>query len=437
MLNIAYLFQAVNFVVTLSMLPLILNNINSYQYAVWSIFLTLFGFTLQIQTAIQNFVIREISRSYHNNSLAQFEKSWTLTKKLYAALSLLVALPIYLGGTFYLYQTQLLNENIFISWTILTAGYIATYMFAPLNAVLLATDKSIINNKINIFTRVLYLITCILLLNIYKDIISISSAFFISVTIGSIILFYIVDIKSVRRKINHISDTKKIQNNLAFRNFYLYGLYSFCSFFLYSGTILVAGALFPANIVASYSLGMQIGALLSAVALTPLPVWLAKQIDAIVSKNIDEQLYQLAKTLWAVNFVFLVGAAFAATFASQIVAYVSDDISPIASTYFLIILISFGVEANIFVLANFCAANGDYRYVRTYALIAFATAVGGSSAAVYFESLLPLMLFPAIGQSLFSLPIMLFRVSALLSLPPQLFLRQLVIAVKLKLQSIQ
>ena len=87
----------------------------------------------------------------------------------------------------------------------------------------------------------------------------------------------------------HIRDS--VENQIAPTSGYdvaRYTLFTFAAFALYRGGVLVAVSFFSKDVVGSYSLVLQALTILSAFALVPIQVWLARLVIAIHNGNQDE-----------------------------------------------------------------------------------------------------------------------------------------------------
>ena len=98
----AYLYQTINLLLTILMIPILLHYLDVNGFILWSIFTTLGGVTLQLESAIQVVSVREIAREYHSGCINGLQDAVKKAKKAYRILSLVVLVPFLMAGFFYL-----------------------------------------------------------------------------------------------------------------------------------------------------------------------------------------------------------------------------------------------------------------------------------------------------------------------------------------------
>jgi hypothetical protein len=406
-LSSAYLFQGVNIAVALLIVPLLLRYLSAQDYAMWLIFSAICGATVQVQSAILGVSTKEIAHAYHRGAPTDFRAALARSRRAYAVLASVVAGPVLLGAAVYLRSTQQAGAQELVAWAALIGAYALVYLYAPNNAVLLATEGVSVNNSINTATRLVYLMGTLTLLASGLTLLAPCLALAASSVLG-----VILNTSCARRHLALRESLPVAQSSAPLRGqLGRYGLFTLSSFLLYNGALLIVAPLFPSE-TASYGLALQTSALLAAMALIPLQVWLGRLVRA----DLVGEAMELRRSLTACNTLFATGYAGLIVVAPPLLRFIGAEVALPSVGVLTLMYAAFAVELNIFVLANHLTAKGDYGFTNWYALAAFSGLLGGTCIAWVSGTLwLGFLAVPLAVQVLFSLPYVVRRTMIRLS----------------------
>lgn len=261
------------------------------------------------------------------------------------------------------------------------------------------------------------------------SIIGICISFALSVVVGCT-LIAVVARRLLREGISSGNISVSGRNNIARAGAYdiaRYTLFTFSAFAIYRGGVLVAVAFFPKEVVGSYSLALQALTILSSFALVPIPVWLARLVNAISKDNQSEMIGELARTFLYANLLFATGTALLLLFSNSLLGYIGSSVLLPDSVGLLIIALAFMVEINLFILINFLVTKRRYEFVRTYV-----TCVAVGLSLVFFGMwfslglIISFVVLPAIIQLVVCLPLIIRRVCSELKTTPVTFISRVI-----------
>jgi len=184
-----------------------------------------------------------------------------------------------------------------------------------------------------------------------------------------------------------------------------YGMFTLSSFLLYNGALLIVAPLFPSE-TASYGLALQTSALLSAMSLIPLQVWLGR----LVLADGVHQMLELRRSLVACNLLFAVGYACMILVAPLLLRAIGAEVALPKIGVLALMYGAFAVELNIFVMANHLTAKGDYSFTNWYACISLSGLLAGAWLAWTSDTLwLGFLAVPLTVQVFVTLPYIIRR----------------------------
>jgi hypothetical protein len=392
------------------MVPLLLRHLNEQEYGMWLIFSAICGATVQLQSAIQGVSIKEIAIAYGKGAFNDFHRSIFRSRNAYNLYAVIVAGPILVFGVIYFPWALNADRWDIASWIVLIGSYSLVYKFAPNNAILLATDAVGSNSNINTCTRIIYISTTLILLNMGFFVLAPCLGMGLSAIFG----VTLNTIYARRRVASFVPKLDSKANTGPSGNISRYALYTMSAYMLYSGALVIAAPLFPSQ-TASYGLALQTSALLSAVALAPLQVRLGRLVrtDEVGARH------ELRIALVVCNLLFASGYACLMGIAPSVLRFIGAS-ATLPETYILMLMYAaFVVELNISIFANQLTAKGHYSFTRQYAFFAFIALLAGTITA-WFSGVLWIgfLLVPFIIQVTLNLPLIIMKSIANLN-PPE------------------
>ena len=426
----AYQYQVINLLVAIMMVPLLLRYLDVNEYILWSIFTTLGGITLQFESAIQMISVREIAREYYAGNAITLQAAVRKAKTAYMALSASVLVPALALGLLYLHYVageKLANEGS-IEWLLFISTYALNYYFGTNNSIQLGMGHVAKQNNINSLTRTFNFVCTYILLKAGFSIMGICLSFLLSVLVGCLI-----NLRAARKSLEnyYVLQENGVRPDAKFEhynssNIVKYTFYLLSSFALYKGCFLIATAVIPQNDIAAYGLTLQAIAIISALALVPVQVWLHRLVSAISSGNQQEILRQLAVTMLAVNTIFFAGSVLLALFGNMLLVFIGSKVMLTGNINLLLIFLAFFVELNIFLLVNFLVTVGNYKFVKVYVTTSlFGIGLVVILAWTFRINVVTLIAVPLGLQVFLCLPLIFRRTCRELAITPLIFLSQL------------
>ena len=370
----AYVFQVINFLVSISTVPVLLHYLDAYEYVTWTVFTTFGAASLQVQNAIQPVSIREVARAFQSQDQVALASALKSTSFAYSGLALFMLVVAAPGGLAYLNAITQNDVSISIgsAWVIFALSYSLNYAFATNSAVLLGMFGVARQNNINSATRVLYFGLTLAFLRSGYSILGMSASFALAVGVG-VSLSTLSAKRHLRRF--RISLALKSPPTWSPRVIHLqfierYAIYTVSSFLIYNGMLLMAALHFSKSSVASYGLSLQASTLLSAFALTPLQVWLADFVKAAIRDDRRRVVAQLAQSIFACNAIYLLGAGSFDVFGGDLLHLLGSRIALPPTSILVGTSVAFLVELNIALLVNVLSIRRNYRFTLIYGVTA-------------------------------------------------------------------
>lgn len=406
----AYLFQAVNLTVSILTVPLLLHYLDVSGYVLWSVFTVFGAVTLQLQNGIQPVAVREIAREYRGGTMRSLTGAIKRVRHAYYMLTVFVVGPLLIAGIAYLHFVAgpKLGTAGIPEWFVFVGGYALNYAFAANSAILLGMVRIAQQNNINSVTRALYFTLSFLLLRAGYSVMGICIGFVVSVILSCALIT-----RAARQCTNKHRMTRRTAEpeepkteTVANRGMRDYLLYSISAYLLYNGALLVATAIFPKEKVASYTLSVQVFALMSAFSIVPIQVWLNRLVGAVTRRDRVGMLHELAATLVTANAVFVAGFIVLALFGNLLLVLLGSKVQFLRASDLSLIFAAFLVELNIVILVNFLVTSRRYEFVRIYLVTSGMGLVLAALAAwLSHRLLLSLVVVPVTLQCLVCLPL--------------------------------
>ena len=354
------------------MVPLLLRYLSAADYTLWLLYSAICGATAQVQTAVMSVSTKDIAFAFHHGTSDDLRNALHRSRRAYAILAAVVAGPVLLTAAGYFRVTQHAAGVELTAWAALAGSYSLVYLFAPNNAILLATERVGEYSNINTITRLLQFGGTIVFLtfgfSILAPCLALAAASLVSISANSIC--------AKRRILAHTPKPIQALNGIVRGSIGRFGLYVFTSFMIYNGAFLIAAPLFPME-AASYGFALQASALLSAIALVPLQLGLSKLIR---SSGTGER-QELKRTLVVCNALFALGYLSVAWIAPPVLTLIGASIALPTIGILMLMYVAFSIELNISILANHLTAKGNYSFARWYAFIAFTSLAIGTFVA--------------------------------------------------------
>ena len=387
----AYLYHIVNFVLSIGLLVLLLSKLPVSDYAYWIAFSTIGGFGLQLQNAIQNVVVREISLEHEGPGVGA---SWYRARRLYRRLTALVGGPLFVGGGIYLWSIGA-RAAVLAAWAIQVMSYALVYWFGPRNALLLGTEKLNVNSNLSTVARLVYVFAAILLVTSGFGLFGMVLAFAAS-SVVSVALAH----RSTMRFRIAAADTAFNPGSVT-----RFALFSLSSFALYNGGVLAGFHIATARDMAGYGLAIQVATLLTAIATVPTQAWLGRLSATIVARDGVGGRKQIRRSMAAGNFLFISGFVGFLWLGPVILTLIGGRVDLPAWPTMILISAAYLVELNILLLSLFLLSFRQYRFTTIYFSLASAGLAGGIAMALFQGGLNWLIALPLVIQSVITLPI--------------------------------
>ncbi len=422
----AYLHQSVNLVVGIATVLLLLRYLGINEYILWSLFIAFGGLTLHVENSIQMLAVRDIARQHHGCSQERLKASLLRARRMYQGLASIVAVPLAMVGILYLYfmTAEKTGTDWKFEWAIFIITYAINYWFGTNNAVLLATDRLAIFSIVSTCTRIIHFALCWALLAhgwaVLGLCISFAIGVFINVTAMRFAGHWSLK-QSYRFAGKHANQSEEIETNtsgITRGNLLHYTIVAIAAFALYRGSILMATAFFPTEMVAQYALAIQAFGMIATLALVPINLWLSGLVRAVLAGNAIWILRELARTLLAVNLCFVVCVFLLMLAGDTLLVSVGTQLVLPPGGTLALVGIAFLIEANLFVLINFFVTRNSYTFTSVY-LGATTLAIGGALVASMLGAPMEiaLLVVPICIQCCLSLPRLLRLLAKELNMP--------------------
>ena len=294
-------------------LPLILSNFNSEYIGIWNVFTLIasiivlfdFGYSI-IFTQNLTYVFSGLqslnkigvkSNNISNNVNYKLVNDIISSMKLlYKKMSFYLFLILSIFGTLYinhlLINTQINKQEVYISWTlliILNSFLFYSFYYEPL---LISIGKIKEAKKITIFGQLIYIILALLFFNLYKSLICICIAQFISVLfirIASYKQFFTPSMIKILKE--NKSNNHKETHEIIAHNSKKLGLTNLGGFLVQRSPLLIGGFYLSISEIASYGLSIQILFLIMSIS----SLYLATKIPLVASCRVKKDISTIKK----------------------------------------------------------------------------------------------------------------------------------------------
>ena len=414
-MSAALFFQFVSLLASVAMVPLLLGYLGAQQYLLWMVFVTAGGLTLQLESAIQTLMVRRIAPLHAAGDSRELLHEQVRAARIYRLLSasiLLLMLPL---GWLYIDRLASGDTPLWggdgwgLAWLSFALAYMINYLFGANNVLLLGTARTDSFFWTSAASRILNIALTAAVLVLGLGLLGVALSFLSSVLVN--VLAILVLAHAVRRGIR--ASARKMQQTPtvdAATGVVRYSIFSFVAFLLYRGAFLLVVGRFAVDEAAAYGLALQAYAVIGAVALVPLQVWLHRLADAVHRGDEGMQRKEIGVALG-----FAVLAVVSGTLALQLLGpwllrLIGSEVGLPSFATLSLLGGAFLVEALIMVFINPLLLVKDLGFVPLYVLVAAAGLAGAVLALVLGLPLGPAMLVPPLlGQGLLTLPFLAMR----------------------------
>lgn len=415
----SYVYQFVNLAGGVVLLAVLLHYFSREQFLEWSLFTTLGGFTIQLESALSTVCSRLLVRVHHSSGPHAFVAAVRQCRRWYGAFAVSVFLALGAGGFAYFSRatTAGFNGSWMLEWLVFAAGYFFTYLFTYNCAVLIACERVTTYALINTASRVLNVSLSVLLVRGGAGVAGLAGSFLLAGALGGLAMWW-----AGRRVVPELTDQRRTaaanplqHESLDLRHVLLSFVFIFSSYGLYrAGLLIAAGSQFEANVQASYGLALQIFTLLMALSAVPINMLVAPLQRAVLSTEPESILHEMARLAVYANVTFVAGLGALLGFGPLLFRLLASRAPLPQNGQLLLLGFGFLLELNILLLVNVAMASRSYRFVALYVGsaavgLSVGTVLRAHGASVYVA----FGLVPALAQLAIALPLIFRNVAQL------------------------
>jgi hypothetical protein len=415
----SYVYQIVNVVGGVVLLAVLLHYFSREQFLEWSLFTTLGGFTIQLESALSTVCSRLLVRVHHTSGPRGFASAVRQCRRWYVAFAVSVLLGLGAGGFAYFSRATHVGftGSWVLEWLVFVPGYFFTYLFAYNCAVLIACEHVTSYALINMTTRVLNVSLSCLLVTGGSGVIGLSFSFLLAGALGGLAMWWAGSraVRGIEGKHAAVTGNPPTPELLDLRHVVLSFAFIVGSYGLYrAGLLIDASSRFEADVQASYGLALQIFTLLMTLSAVPINMLVAPLQRAVLGKDSAPILREMARLAVYANITYITGVG-ALIGIGPIVFRLLASRAPLPQNGPLLLLaLGFLLELNILLLVNVAMASRSYRFVAWYACsavvgLAAGTLLRSHGAGVYVA----FGLVPALAQLAIALPLIFREVARL------------------------
>jgi len=407
----SYLYQCVNVVAGMVLLALLLRFFPKDAFLEWSLFTTIGGFAIQLESSLSTVCNRFLVRVHHRGGSRVFSAAIAQCRRWYVTFAILVFLGLCVGGFFYFSRatTAGFTGTWALEWLVYCAYYLVTYLFAYNCCVLIASERISTYATINVTSRLVNVgLSCIFVLSGFR-VLGLCISLLLSAVLGSLAMRWagaraiaaqwralredgVAGIGDDKLEIDHVG------RNIAF---------IVIAYFLYrAGLLIDAGSSFDANVQAGYGLLLQILTLIMGLSSVPINMLVAPLQRAVLTAEPGHIVREMARLAVYTNIVFITALSGLLIFGPALSHSISARAALPPRLDVLMLGFGFFLELNILLLVNAAIASRSYGFVPRYAVSA---AIGLSVAIVLRSQGVGLYvafgLAPAVTQMLIAVPL--------------------------------
>jgi hypothetical protein len=415
----SYLYQCVNVAAGVILLAVLLRFFSKDAFLEWSLFTTIGGFTIQLESSLSTVCNRFLVRVHHRAGIRTLSVAIAQCKRWYLAFAVLVFLSLCVGGFFYFSRAATVGftGTWVLEWVVFSTSYLVTYLFAYNCCVLIASERISSYAIINVTSRLANVALSCIFISSGLRVLGLCISLLLSAALGAFAMNW-AGARAIsaewRRHPNDgegDSGVETLEIDHVGRNIAFIGI----AYFLYrAGLLIDAGSSFDANVQASYGLLLQILALVMTLSSVPINMLVAPLQRAVLTTDPEHITREMARLAVYANIVFVSALLGLLIFGPALAHGISARAALPPRLDMAILGFGFFLELNILLLVNVSIASRSYRFVALYAVSA---AIGLSLAIVLRSQGVDLYmafgLTPAITQMAIAVPLIGREISRL------------------------
>ncbi len=407
----SYLYQCVNVVAGMLLLALLLRFFSKDAFLEWSLFTTIGGFTIQLESSLSTVCNRFLVRVHHRAGTGTLAIAIAQCRRWYLAFAVLVFLGLCVGGFFYFSRAAAagFDGTWAVEWVVFCTSYLVTYLFAYNCCVLIASEHISTYSMINVTTRLINVALSCIFISGGLGVFGLCISLLMSATLGAFGMRWAGARAMAAEWRRHPQvggagiGEEKLEFNHVGRNIAFIGI----AYFLYrAGLLIDAGSSFDANLQASYGLLLQILTLIMALSSVPINMLVVPLQRAVLTADPGQIVREMARLAVYANLVFVTAFLGLLIFGPALSHSISARAALPHWRDMAILGFAFFLELNILLLVNVAIASRSYRFVPLYAV----SAAIGLSVAIVLRSqggnlYVAFGLAPAITQMAIAVPL--------------------------------
>lgn len=395
-LFISYLGQLTNVGVGILMLPLLLAFLSADEFLLWSLFTSIGGVFLQLETAIQSIFVRSIAARSHGSAFL-FEESIQNARRTYRFFAVIAYIALIGGGGLY-FASIALTDNMAqwpLQWLLFSTTYFVNFLFGYNNCVLIAAERTTQFNVNNMISRLINLALMAILFVNGETIFALVISFAISVGIGCVSNRQTA--ATVTRHIGAILSANPTEPGVSqprLVEIILFALFLGLSYWLYRIVLLTTAATSSNHSkTASFALALQLFAIFVTLALTPVQMRVAPLVSALNKNAFPEAALEFARIHLLVNLGIVASVGGLAAISPMMMRYVLIDVPWPSLPMIAALFFAFLVEINLQAMANIFIARRQYSFLKAYCISTGVALVVGLLLALWARASISTVIF--------------------------------------------
>ena len=284
-----YAAQALNISAGIILLPVILHYLSPADVGLWFVFLTIAGLTQLLEFGFQPSISRNISYIYSGATSVKKtgvpERSGSgeinldlladvidASRKIYRTIALIASATLGVAGGIYICSLLTPAQDLstaLAAWLLFAAGYVITFYYGYINAILLGRGDTAQNNKVIIISRLSMIAIGTSTLIMGNCLIGLGYASLVAAIIGRYVAYrYYKSETKCRISMQYhgqATNTSEVLRNL-WHNAKKLGIAQLGAFLIQKGNILIASSFLGLEAASKYSISVTILLTLSSVS---------------------------------------------------------------------------------------------------------------------------------------------------------------------------
>jgi O-antigen/teichoic acid export membrane protein len=366
-LIVSYLGQLTNVGVGMAMLPLLLYYLSKDEFLLWSLFTTIAGIFLQLETAVQSVIVRNLAEHSHKSNFS-FQAALRNARVTYRRFAFSALILLFFSGVLYFSEIRLTQDRgmWLWPWALFCATYFVNYLLGYNNCVLISCENTNSFNINNMTSRITNISIMLLFFILGNRIGGIVISFSISVSLGCLLNYL-----SASKEQNRLE--KLLPNNVdifPYRKSSLTGIsyisvFLALSYWLYRAILLIV-VVKHSEVAPSYALGLQLFAIFVTLSLTPVQMRVVPLIRALNDGARRKAGLEFARIHCLVNAGIISCAGFLVIFSPIIERELPMNVAWPSRLLIAALAFAFFIEVNIQSVANVFVALKNYAFVKIY-----------------------------------------------------------------------